>query len=103
LPPGVTTDPHARTRSDWKVDGDEALLAAGRRAHSAARAGRPRIVGRPKCSTASHRGALGRHALLVAAGLAKTMMSVGGDALALNFSRIQFTPDLMPSDITGTE
>src|SRR5208283_6018108 len=25
------------------------------------------------------------------------------DALALHFSRIQFTPDLMPADITGTE
>jgi MoxR-like ATPase len=45
------------------------------------------------------------HCLLVGVpGLAKTLMirSVA-DALALKFNRIQFTPDLMPSDITGTE
>ena len=37
-------------------------------------------------------------------GLAKTLtVSTLSRALAMNFSRIQFTPDLMPSDITGTE
>ncbi len=37
-------------------------------------------------------------------GLAKTLMiSTLARALDLSFSRIQFTPDLMPSDITGTE
>lgn len=37
-------------------------------------------------------------------GLAKTLtISTLSRALAMNFSRIQFTPDLMPSDITGTE
>jgi len=37
-------------------------------------------------------------------GLAKTMMiSALARLLSLSFSRIQFTPDLMPSDITGTE
>ena len=47
----------------------------------------------------------GGHALLVGVpGLAKTLMvSSVSEALALEFSRIQFTPDLMPSDITGTE
>jgi MoxR-like ATPase len=45
------------------------------------------------------------HCLLVGVpGLAKTLMiRTVADALALQFSRIQFTPDLMPSDITGTE
>src|SRR5688500_10007238 len=45
------------------------------------------------------------HCLLVGVpGLAKTLMiRTLADALALKFSRIQFTPDLMPSDITGTE
>jgi MoxR-like ATPase len=45
------------------------------------------------------------HALLVGVpGLAKTLLiSTLADALELEFSRIQFTPDLMPSDITGTE
>jgi MoxR-like ATPase len=45
------------------------------------------------------------HCLLVGVpGLAKTLLirSVA-DSLSLEFSRIQFTPDLMPSDITGTE
>jgi len=37
-------------------------------------------------------------------GLAKTLMvSTLADCLTLDFNRIQFTPDLMPSDITGTE
>jgi MoxR-like ATPase len=47
----------------------------------------------------------GGHALLLGVpGLGKTLMvSTIADALALKFSRIQFTPDLMPSDITGTE
>ena len=47
----------------------------------------------------------GGHALLVGVpGLAKTLMirSVA-EAMELDFRRIQFTPDLVPSDITGTE
>jgi MoxR-like ATPase len=45
------------------------------------------------------------HCLLVGVpGLAKTLMiRTLADALQLSFSRIQFTPDLMPADITGTE
>jgi MoxR-like ATPase len=45
------------------------------------------------------------HALLVGVpGLAKTLLgSTLAQALDLKFSRIQFTPDLMPTDITGTE
>ncbi|MCH2374772.1 MAG: MoxR family ATPase [Planctomycetes bacterium] len=45
------------------------------------------------------------HCLLVGVpGLAKTLMiSALARCLSLSFSRIQFTPDLMPSDITGTE
>jgi MoxR-like ATPase len=47
----------------------------------------------------------GGHCLLVGVpGLAKTLLiSTVASALDLEFSRIQFTPDLMPSDITGTE
>ena len=47
----------------------------------------------------------GGHALLVGVpGLAKTLMiRTVGDAMALSFRRIQFTPDLVPTDITGTE
>jgi MoxR-like ATPase len=37
-------------------------------------------------------------------GLAKTLLiHTLADALSLQFSRVQFTPDLMPADITGTE
>ncbi len=45
------------------------------------------------------------HALLVGVpGLAKTLMiSTLAQTLHLSFKRVQFTPDLMPSDITGTE
>jgi hypothetical protein len=47
----------------------------------------------------------GGHVLLEGVpGLAKTLMiSTLSKSLSLAFSRIQFTPDLMPSDITGTE
>ncbi|MFZ4574654.1 MAG: AAA family ATPase [Phycisphaerales bacterium] len=45
------------------------------------------------------------HAVVVGVpGLAKTLLiSTIARSLSLGFSRIQFTPDLMPSDITGTE
>ena len=47
----------------------------------------------------------GGHCLLVGVpGLAKTLLvHTVSDALGLSFNRIQFTPDLMPSDITGSE
>ncbi len=47
----------------------------------------------------------GRHALLVGVpGLAKTMLVRAlAEAMHLDFRRVQFTPDLVPSDITGTE
>ncbi|OYU85366.1 MAG: AAA family ATPase [Flavobacterium sp. BFFFF2] len=47
----------------------------------------------------------GGHALLVGVpGLAKTLtVNTLSQALGLNFKRIQFTPDLMPSDILGSE
>src|SRR6187549_3074664 len=45
------------------------------------------------------------HCLLVGVpGLAKTLMiRTLADSLSLKFNRVQFTPDLMPADITGTE
>jgi MoxR-like ATPase len=47
----------------------------------------------------------GGHVMIVGVpGLAKTLLvQTVSEALDLSFSRIQFTPDLMPSDITGTE
>ena len=47
----------------------------------------------------------GGHCLITGVpGLAKTLLiKTLADAVSLKFSRIQFTPDLMPSDILGTE
>ena len=47
----------------------------------------------------------GGHVLLIGVpGLAKTLMiQTLSQALDMSYSRVQFTPDLMPSDITGTE
>src|SRR5437588_11075853 len=47
----------------------------------------------------------GGHCLITGVpGLAKTLLiKTLADVLDLDFKRIQFTPDLMPSDITGTE
>ncbi|HEX5387867.1 MAG TPA: MoxR family ATPase [Gemmatimonadales bacterium] len=47
----------------------------------------------------------GGHALLIGVpGLAKTLMvQTVAEALQLSFNRVQFTPDLMPGDITGTD
>ena len=46
-----------------------------------------------------------RHALLMGVpGLAKTLLvSKVAETMSLGFNRIQFTPDLMPMDITGTD
>lgn len=47
---------------------------------------------------------LGHALLLGVPGLAKTLLvRTLGSCLSLDFKRVQFTPDLMPSDITGTE
>jgi MoxR-like ATPase len=47
----------------------------------------------------------GGHSLLIGVpGLAKTLLvNTVSDVLGLDFKRIQFTPDLMPSDILGSE
>ena len=64
------------------------------------------IVGQEDIIAAALYALLARgHCLLVGVpGLAKTLLVHAlASALELTFSRIQFTPDLMPSDITGTE
>src|SRR5215468_10740461 len=62
--------------------------------------GQERVVERALVTVLS-----GGHALLVGVpGLAKTkLVETMGVALGLDARRIQFTPDLMPSDILGTE
>src|SRR5512139_2735212 len=64
------------------------------------------IVGQEEVISATLYALFARgHCLLVGVpGLAKTLLVHAlARSLELNFSRIQFTPDLMPSDITGTE
>ena len=64
------------------------------------------VVGQDPVIELLMQGLLSRgHCLLVGVpGLAKTLMiSMLAKVLKLSFSRIQFTPDLMPSDITGTD
>ena len=92
---------------DVQGDRDLALLTELARAHGALveQIGR-RIVGQREIVDNLVSALLaGGHALLVGVpGLAKTLLvKTVAEALDLSFSRIQFTPDLMPSDITGTE
>ncbi len=64
------------------------------------------IIGQENVIMAALYALLSRgHCLLVGVpGLAKTLLvQTLAHSLELGFSRIQFTPDLMPSDITGTE
>ncbi len=65
-----------------------------------------RVVGQEKVVDLMLVALLARgHALLVGVpGLAKTLLvSSLADALGLSFGRVQFTPDLLPADITGTD
>ena len=81
---------------------EQLAAAAGRLRAQVAR----RIVGQEEAVEGILAAILaGGHALLIGVpGLAKTMIvHTVAEALALSFQRVQFTPDLMPSDITGTE
>ena len=81
---------------------EELLAAASRLREEVAR----RIVGQETVIEEILMALLaGGHALLVGVpGLAKTLMIKSvSEAMDLDFRRIQFTPDLVPSDITGTE
>src|SRR2546422_10677289 len=95
--------PHPASRSSGDLELLERLATARR--DLLAHVGR-RIVGQKDVLDGILTAVFsGGHALLVGVpGLAKTLMvSSVAEALELKFSRIQFTPDLMPSDITGTE
>src|SRR2546428_7345201 len=81
---------------------DELARARGRIAHEIAK----RVVGQEAVIEQLLIALFSRgHCLFVGVpGLAKTLLiSTLAEALSLTFNRIQFTPDLMPSDITGTD
>ncbi len=84
------------------LDRDRLLAAAGALRAEVAR----RIVGQaPVVEEVLMALIAGGHALLVGVpGLAKTLLvRTVADATHLGFRRVQFTPDLVPTDITGTE
>ncbi|HEU5260567.1 MAG TPA: MoxR family ATPase [Gemmatimonadales bacterium] len=103
----MTANPSRIPPPASRPQGDVELLErlAAARADLLAQVGR-RIVGQKEVLDGILTAIFsGGHALLLGVpGLAKTLMvSTVAQALDLEFSRIQFTPDLMPSDITGTE
>ena len=87
--------------------GDHDLIAElGRARRSIAREIGKRVVGQGPVIEQLLVALFSRgHCLFVGVpGLAKTLLiSTLAEALSLSFNRIQFTPDLMPSDITGTD
>ncbi len=81
----------------------EKAAAANKKLHDAIGA---RVVGQEQVVDSMLVSLLARgHALLVGVpGLAKTLLVASlAEALALDFGRVQFTPDLLPADITGTD
>src|SRR5213592_3979744 len=103
----MTPNPSPLSRPASPPQGDVELLErlGAARADLLAQVGR-RIVGQKDVLDGILTAIFsGGHALLLGVpGLAKTLMvQTVAEALELKFSRIQFTPDLMPSDITGTE
>src|SRR5205807_9888577 len=103
----MATTPAPRSPISTPAQGDVELLErlATARTDLLAQVGR-RIVGQQAIVDGILTAVFaGGHALLVGVpGLAKTLMvQTAAQALDLNFPRIQFTPDLMPADITRTE
>ena len=102
-----TTSPPAPAALDTETDRDVRLLQrAGEIADDLRNQVERRIVGQQHIVDGIVTAMMANgHVLLVGVpGLAKTLIiSTLADALHLKFNRIQFTPDLMPTDITGTE
>jgi MoxR-like ATPase len=98
----ATLSPSSEARPVAAAERDQLLAAAVRLRQEVSK----RIVGQQEVLEEILLAIVaGGHALLVGVpGLAKTLMirSVA-EAMRLDFRRIQFTPDLVPSDITGTE
>jgi MoxR-like ATPase len=100
--PAVATPNHDRLSEDDVQAIDQLRLTYDRLRAELARVivGQDRVIER-LCICLFARG----HALLMGVpGLAKTLLvSKVAETMSLRFSRIQFTPDLMPMDITGTD
>ncbi len=99
-PPGTVPSPAQAEGDVASIDALRAVAARMREQLGRVIIGQEQVIERLLISI------FGRgHALLVGVpGLAKTLLVRSlSEAMSLDFSRIQFTPDLMPSDITGTE
>ena len=105
LPPSPTPSATTAHAPDPEADLQAVAAIARARAQIAAEIGK-RIIGQREVVDHLLTAMFARgHCLFVGApGLAKTLLiSTLADVLNLSFNRIQFTPDLMPSDITGTD
>jgi len=102
-----TAEPSAEPSAEWDtVDGATAAVAAFRSDldRLLAEIGR-RLVGQTEIATSVVSALLaGGHVLIEGVpGLGKTLLvRTLAQALELTFSRVQFTPDLMPADVIGT-
>ncbi|MEO8878104.1 MAG: AAA family ATPase [Polyangiaceae bacterium] len=102
----MTDASHDETKPSEKPDDEELLARAAGAARMLKKAIGERIVGQTDVLDLMFIALLTRgHALLVGVpGLAKTLLvSSLAEALDLSFGRVQFTPDLLPADITGTD
>lgn len=96
----IQTQSPSDTQTTARVDSALEAIAAVRAGVAGAIIGQERVVDLTLATILA-----GGHGLLVGApGLAKTtLVEAVGVALGLNWGRVQFTPDLMPSDIIGAE
>ena len=101
----MTTDPALLNNPKSEADAESVAALAAARNEIANEVGKV-IIGQDKVVDLLLTALFARgHCLFVGVpGLAKTLLvSTVANVLDLSFSRIQFTPDLMPSDITGTD
>ncbi len=107
VPSSLVTSEPLRPVVDPQGRSDASLLALAGDARSRIhRAVATRVVGQEEALDALLIALFARgHALLVGVpGLAKTLLvSTLGAAIDLSFGRVQFTPDLLPSDVTGAD
>ncbi len=99
---GVSTD----SASDQEPSDGELLARAAQASKALHEAIGNKVVGQAEVVDLMLVALLARgHALLVGVpGLAKTLLVASlAEALDLSFGRVQFTPDLLPADITGTD
>ncbi len=103
----MNEEPEESPQETQETEEDEALLEKAKAAHAALHSAvATRVVGQDHVVDLMLVALFARgHALLVGVpGLAKTLLvATLSEAMDLSFGRVQFTPDLLPADITGTD